>query len=335
MSLFIPQRRLLRPTELLGKLTFPNVFNHEIELNPRDLFGVPGDEKRMVFPASAEVRVLWNANSGERTHEAQLIDAISISDSSLNIQYSFQGNVLRVAIPASTLTVFQQSTAALATRVELFLSLTTGVSVKIIKHHIKTDQGLLRNEMADCSVRSKVTTKELCESEIKSGMKKVFFHKKDNQRLTSALFYYRQGLALYSTGDGSMKSEVLINLYKAIEIVFGNTAEQVRKKAKDMKVYNKKFEALLVSLIYVRNSIDVAHSSLSVLSPEEYQLVDQYVIGVVHELGAVLTAISDTCENHVGVLFHDVQGKDPGRTKILWKIKENLDLLAKGDASWS
>jgi hypothetical protein len=103
----------------------------------------------------------------------------------------------------------------------------------------------------------------------------------DGDRLFSAHRYLLQArrLGYVSTYATQFISERLLNLYKMVEILFGRSADNARVALKQMRVKANVAE-MVVSLCYIRDSVDVGHPAIQLLEPEEYETMRSFVIAI-------------------------------------------------------
>jgi hypothetical protein len=92
-------------------------------------------------------------------------------------------------------------------------------------------------------------------------------------RILQALHYYRHALRLSAIEPSreSMAAEVILNLAKSIEVVFAtSTLDVIRTRAKQWGLDPDFIERWIITILVIRNHLDVAHVAIS--PPTEEQI---------------------------------------------------------------
>lgn len=324
MSLYLYDKRVLRPDAVVQSVVFPCVCLHIIKLAPLDLFGVEGEGNRMVAPVGAQGNWIWNANTGEIKGSEDLISKIKCILSVNGCSVRIHGNVATISILAESLESLRNKVGILSFRIPLFLSLHTGIHVRLIEYSIDCMGQIIRCELAGCKIKGKVCDEDTVPSEVASAVSDALGLFGNHSRLLSSLCYYRQALKLDQFPSSEFKSEALVNFYKSIEILFGNKADGVRDGLKRLDLYSKDVESFVVSLVYVRNSMDVAHSALSLLSNDDDRLIGDYIERVKYHIGVLLKKMISKCKDGKADFSHDILNRDRDRERLLDKLRESM-----------
>jgi hypothetical protein len=97
------------------------------------------------------------------------------------------------------------------------------------------------------------------------------------QRISSALRYLLQARRLdyAETFPAQFLGERLLNIYKAVEVLWGRKVDDL-KKAMDAIGLNADFANVLASLVYLRDQVDIGHPAIQSLNDNEYAEVCLY-----------------------------------------------------------
>lgn len=96
-------------------------------------------------------------------------------------------------------------------------------------------------------------------------------------RFLSALRYLLQArrLDFAQVFSGQFLGERLLNIYKAVEVLFGRDTSILRQTLRDLGLSDD-FIEVIVSLVYIRDEVDVGHPAILMLGADEYATVHSY-----------------------------------------------------------
>lgn len=101
------------------------------------------------------------------------------------------------------------------------------------------------------------------------------------ERVLSAHRYLLQArrLRYVSSYPSEFLGERLLNLYKAIEVLFGRDVDPLRRLLEQLDLKGEVVE-LLAGLVYVRDEIDVGHPAIRSLDGKQYETLHRYAEAV-------------------------------------------------------
>ncbi len=157
-------------------------------------------------------------------------------------------------------------------------------------------------------------------------------------RVFAAFRYLMQARRLRhaSTYPGEFLGERFLNLYKAVEVVFGRDVDAMRERLRNLGADDQVVEGLIVPLTYVRDSLDVGHSKIAPLPQPDYETIHDYAVraenGVTWLLDLLVSRIID------GTFEVSSYSPDPDRVATLFtKLREyqavRVDPYAAGATS--
>jgi hypothetical protein len=86
-------------------------------------------------------------------------------------------------------------------------------------------------------------------------------------------------LRYYSEFPTQFAAERLLNLYKAIEVLFGRSVDELRTHLRSMRLRAAVVE-LVASLTYIRDEVDVGHPALATLTPDQHVVLQKYLLAM-------------------------------------------------------
>lgn len=141
---------------------------------------------------------------------------------------------------------------------------------RIGEGHYRLDSSNLRYTITTSTVEERV-------AEVKSTVEGWLSCRHERHlRMYSAFYYHRhaQRLAVLQPYSESMVAEVVLNLAKSLEVVFGSAQRDViRQKARQWEIHESEVETFIVPLILLRNEMDVAHVGIEPLTPAQRQIL--------------------------------------------------------------
>jgi hypothetical protein len=148
-------------------------------------------------------------------------------------------------------------------------------------------------------------------------------------RFVASTRYFHHALRLISPTEVnyvpySAHSEVLLNLAKSIEILFGPSRDALRERLRALGYSDGQIESQIVPILLVRNEIDVGHPTSGCATSEEVAILRQFVD---RSLKNVATILQDVWQRIlIDKTFLDPLPVDGGveRAKLITKLKGYL-----------
>ena len=100
-----------------------------------------------------------------------------------------------------------------------------------------------------------------------------------SRRLIGALYYYHVACRLLAVGHNRFEfmAEVLLNLAKSLQSLFGQSRDNVRAGIEQLNCYtNAEVEGKFLPAMVLRDEFDVAHVTLSMLESEQLRILHDY-----------------------------------------------------------
>lgn len=252
---------------------------------PLQPFGMePGGRKTAVRAVAASV--LFNANTG--SHSIQSKEPLKPLDVQL---VEPQRNV---RLEGNSLTISQKfcSNQELTALIQgIYFGLPPLLNVEFADPPIiERVDGVIgatkfRWELAEWRAEFRTTTQEKQENAFVASWERIgLLSVETNTRIFAALHFYYVAVRLQRQGTiaGEFLSEMILNLSKALEVLFppggnGKTRDAVRRGLQALDFSDVEIEADYIPAMALRNEIDVGHVDLGLFSPEQLVLIHGYV----------------------------------------------------------
>ena len=119
-------------------------------------------------------------------------------------------------------------------------------------------------------------------------------------------------------------AEVLLNLSKAIEIIFSNDRERLRAQAKQWGFPQEDVENRIVPLLLIRNEMDVAHVATGLLRKKERDTLLNFVNAAIHAVRDVLEKLMADVDSGAVVLKPVRERVKEDKRRLLEHIREYM-----------
>lgn len=252
-----------------GKPIFPAVVSYSVTFDPTIPFGVGKGRSRTVF---GTVRLRWDKSSGEiysETRESQLVETVAQWE---NLPITFVGPELRTTMRVQDEGKFKSLLAAFYWYLPVVLGFHLREPIRVARFELKINDNLYNVYKSELpSIRVITTDVEIQQLRIQSSVKDLDLlysssgSISSNRPLIVAMRYYliAQELILAGSTPTAFLPEILLNYAKILEALWGNDREDIRKGLRDLDVPEDEIECVFIPVCLLRNSVDVAHASVS------------------------------------------------------------------------
>lgn len=271
---------------------YPQNVTLDIRFGPEDAFGVSCKPRTYARRGSA-VEVRWDANEGVIKFEGGLIDKLYGLREADYCKISINGNQLRLTRPVNSLHEAVKFAGSANQCLPGFLSFRFRTFVWIKEFLIRFDGARFRFGLAEAKINIPAATTEENTQRVWSGLDEWSRSRSKHRRLLGAIYYYRQALRLsqLQLDQISLTPELVLNLTKSLEIIFGTNRELARKKAKNLGLTDRQIEKCLIPILLIRSQFDVAHVATGPLSPKERQIVVDFCSRATSIIGEILERV--------------------------------------------
>jgi hypothetical protein len=323
MTHFLLQQRHLHAIDQ-GPPSFPSKLTAKIRFGPEDAFGVPSQTSRTTAKRATPAHLLWNANEGISVWQGDIIDALDTKMERGGLTAHWAGNLLDLGINVNSIEEVEQLVGSASQLLPAYLSLRLQVFVWVKEFQVEVGGRSFRLETASHRYGITIATTEHNQTEAIQSVDNWLKQRRESLRAVMAIYYYRQALRLAALEPDrqSMVAEVILNLAKAIEIIFSSDRERLRSKAKEWGLDTDFIERWIIPVLLIRNELDVAHvASAPLLSTQHQAILDFLARASVHVQTLLLQVLEMSQSGRV-ILDPPSASVDADKERLLKKIEE-------------
>jgi hypothetical protein len=273
---------------------YPQNVTLDIRFGPEDAFGVSCKPRTFARRGSA-IDIHWNVNEGVLQFEGDLIDKLDGVREAEYCRISLNGNRLQLTRRVNSVHEAVKFAGSANQCLPGFLSFRFRTYVWIKEFLIRFDGSRLRFGLAEAKINIPAATTEENKQRVWSCLDDWSRTRSKHRRLLGAIYYYRQALRLsqLQLEQIALTPELVLNLTKALEIIFGTNREIARKKAKSLGLTDKEIEKCLIPILLIRSEFDIAHVATGPLSPKERQIVVDFSSRATATIGRILERVAE------------------------------------------
>jgi hypothetical protein len=298
VSYFIPIARTARVLQGdLASIAWPSDAIVYADLEPPDLFGEAADAnpREVVLQSAAGVKAFWDNNTG-RTHvesDVHMKPAASILRALSDVQLAVYGTRLSATFRANDMGEVMDVAHWIEFYYCPFLSLSTGVYVVPRRLHGQIGNGCAINfEFVKLSTQLKVFRDDVRDRALELARDFADMQDARVPRLVLASLYFRQACRLQSSRQVLVPalgiSEAVINLAKALNVLFGDSNDEIREGMKLLGFSHEEVESQIVPIMLIRSSMDVAHAVNRRLNTAQVDTLFEYCQRATRNVRAVI-----------------------------------------------
>lgn len=309
--------------------SFPNIVEIELELEPASQFGSGEEPCRNIRKGIATFS--YDANTGRQ---------YGISDSPLepvrifyeydNWKIELQGNLLKGKSHCVSIDDLFRFVNHLHYLVPiLFIEIAHPVFVKCTRGRL--GGSIFVWELQKSNAYFVVGTQEFIENLITSALGNIHvLLKPENYRLASALNYYHVARRLIETGCTPFEfmAEVILNLAKVLQSLFGQNRDSVRKELRSLGYSDAEIETKFIVFMSLRDNFDVGHIMFAKLSRTQIDTLYAYLENAQIDFNKMFAKIFKlTSEGIYKLKAVSNFSLDRDKEKTLEKLIDNLPKL--------
>ena len=129
----------------------------------------------------------------------------------------------------------------------------------------------------------------------------------------------------------SMVAEVLLNLTKAVEIIFSNNRKRLRTRARKWGFSEVFIEKRIIPLLLIRNELDIAHVTTSPLDIDQRQVIINFTRAAFMAVHELIERIFKLAKDKEIKLQPTSQHVESDKKKLLQNIAHYLNVAPKDD----
>lgn len=144
-----------------------------------------------------------------------------------------------------------------------------------------------------------------------------------NRRLVASAHYLHKASRLLEVGESvwEFMSEVILNMCKSLEVLFGGSRDKVRNALSSLGYSASDVEGKYIPLMLLRNELDVGHVSLSTLDSDKLNDLYDFLVHAESNMKDLLIKVVDSVSTEKIVLPEYDLNSD--KNKFIEKILES------------
>jgi hypothetical protein len=323
MAYFLLQNRRLHALDKT-QMSFPAALMAKISFGPEDAFGVPSCRPRTTAKQATPAHLLWNANEGISVWQGDLIEALDAELKMEALSAHWTGNTLELRIGVNSLEEAEQVVGSASQFLPAFLSLRLQVFVWIKEFLVDVAESRFRFETSSHRYGITIATTEHNEDAAIQSVRNWLTQRPESLHIIMAIYYYRQALRLAALEPDrqSMAAEVILNLAKAIEIVFSSNRNRLRSRAREWGLDANFIERWIVPILLIRNELDVAHVASAPLVSTQHQAILDFLARASTQVHTLLVRLIEMSQSGQVTLDPPSAAMDAAKERLLRKIAE-------------
>lgn len=266
------------------KISFPNLVELEISLEPKTIFGAANDEANPnLIDSSPITNISTNMGTGKSTLIYPSFSPVEIDLKISDLEIEIQGNKLRAKRKCKN---FKEISYLMYKLHYIIPSLLT---IELVDAPIvKLSKGKIGDvpfvwSLEKVSFNYNITNKERQEKLISDSLNRInLICDPANKRLEAALCFYHRSKRLMTTGNSPYEflSEIILNYSKVLEALFvnsKNSMDDVRNELPTFGYDDDEINLKFIPIMILRNHFDVAHVTTITLKQEQLNVLHEYL----------------------------------------------------------
>jgi hypothetical protein len=292
---------------------FPNQVEIEILFEPSSQFGNVV-EKGMTIKQGSKGTAHYDANSGK--HWVNSDPPLRPIDSTVewtNLKLQLKANKITTIAKCNTPKDLDELLVNLHYILPILLNLEF-VEPPVARYtKVKIGDALFNWELQEKLTTFDVTNEEVQEKRVCDSF--LRFTELSSRRLTAAAyhFYVSRRLAEIGSSPFEFMAEIVLNLCKILQVLFGETRDEVRRELLKCGFSKKEIEKQFIPIMILRDEFDVGHVSLTIFKQKELDSLYQFLDKSEENFRKLLIKIFEQTKNNE------------------YFLKADPDLILKGD----
>ena len=263
-----------------NKLEFPGQLELEVKLGPPEAFGTSDKQSRLVL-FEREAQLLFNANTGHMYFRSKpALEPLDVKIEAPGQTIILNGDTLWYQEKCPD---YETLNGILSTfQFMLTPLLNMGFADPPIILYIKGKLGKAsfcwEHEKSQATFVTR-TPEQIERHTVDSFKHLALMSGTTNRRLAAGLHYFYIASRLLVSGNSPWEfmAECVLNMTKALEIMFGGRRDSVREKLLELGYSTEEVESEFIPLMILRNQFDVEHPRISILKRDQLQILYRYL----------------------------------------------------------
>lgn len=282
MLIYRLQSRIIKARSV-EPFVFPNTVYLELKLGPSAQFGTSHGYSRLAV-LGHKARLVFDANSGRTSiHSSPGLEPLKVTFQTANNKFEMNGDVLTYQSPCESIKDVTGAIQALHYLYPVILNVYSSEPPIVL--HAKGHVGEIPFswEHARAELHFRVVTQDSVQESVLAAFQQLHhFDGQKHLRLVASLLYFHVATRLLVTGTSvwEFMSEAILNLCKALQILFGQSNDIIRKGLSTLGYRSEEIEKDFVPLLILRSHFDVAHPRLATLGAQRSEILYRYLSNI-------------------------------------------------------
>lgn len=261
--------------------SFPSDVEINLELLPLGVFGGDGSDPLRTAKRAVAARLNWNANNGSwSVRSAEALDPVDVSIEMAGTTFRCVGNTATYRLSCGSPRELDEAVVALHFVLPLMLNLEFADSPVVGQTYGSVGDTPFRWELRRFLCRIDVTTTSTQEERVERAFRSLeLVSGRQNRRFAAALNYFHVACRL-ARGDGGpweFGSERILNFAKILQVLFGETRDEVRIGLRSLGYADEDIEGDFMPVMLLRNQFDVGHASIAIQRSTQLESIYRYL----------------------------------------------------------
>jgi len=309
------------------EIVFPNDVEIEIYLEPKGQFGIGRGIGKTVLqgtPATA----IYDANTGKTWMKSRVfLKPIDTGVEWTNLKLGLNGNKLYAKARSDTYENLHDLLVIMHNVIPILLNLEFAEPPVVKYTRGRIGDATFNWELERTLGWFDVTNDDKQEKRVIDSFQRIdVINQLANRRFAAAAYYFYVARRLAESGNSLFEfmAEVVLNLCKVLQVLFGETRDEVRNELLKFGYSKDEIEEKFIPIMILRGEFDVGHISLTLFKQRQLNALYRYLETSEHNFRELLKKVIKKVENHEYILQSDPDLSLKG-DKL--KTMENLILI--------
>lgn len=279
MLIYQLQKRTYRRTND-KEVIFPNEVEIVITFEPSEQFGV-GDRPSKTAVLKHKAKISQNLSTGRgRVLSDPPLEPIEAMFEKNNVRFEINGNKFIGKADCESIDRLDVLVMTMYYVIPMLLNLEFPEAPVVKNTCGRIGEATFNWELFDRWQSFDVTTKEKQEKRVIDSLSMLeIIRGTSNRRLLAALNYYYVARRLNEAGNTPYEflSEVILNLWKVLSVLFGDKRDDVRIELKRLDYSEDEIELKFIPIMILRNAFGVSHASVALPELEQLEYLYSYL----------------------------------------------------------
>jgi hypothetical protein len=263
-----------------GPMKFPNKMVIKIQLSPPEAFGTSDRHSRLAL-IGRETNFLLNGNTGRiRILSKPPLEPIHAIIESPERRFELKGDVFQYESPCKDEKELEGHLIIFVHVFPAMLNIYFADPPTVLQTQGQVGETVFRWEQVDTQfIMNPVSPEDIVKNVSEAFHNLEIMGGAKNRRLAAALYYFYTVSRLIVTGnsDWEFMAEVILNLCKALQILFGNKRDDVRKDLSKLGYTKDEIEGDFIPIMILRDDFDVGHPMVNIFSRKQLDILYLYL----------------------------------------------------------